>query len=566
MKTDMTRKIMCVFTALILVVSAMAFSTSAEDDTLKNSIKRIATVDAYDNDILPYDAGLDYGYPTTINAVQNPDGTYCICLVMADNSLRILELNADFTVKSSFDVAPQLECFVAFCKGEDGYYYVVFNQSLTVSTRNNTSLRLLRIGSDGKILNTLDFSGMVTGSWLGIGSLNCGNHSMVANESYLTLFIGRDMFPVKDNPITGKDDFDPNGEVHQASYALAVDLETFKVVQVESSNDIPYASHSFHQIVLKDGNDFLYVERGDALPYRAHLLTKMSGGLQWKMLQTGHSFEFKAEEVAPGLADNETYGQLGGVIRSGKNYMMAGTYQNKSLSTDPTSANVFVQLFDAVTLEAQKEFYLTDYSDIQDSDKGINSAANPKIVRVSDKYVAIPYMLCNIKQNTQEIHVILTDNSGNKLWDKAVEYNSDNPMLPKYGQVFYDEASDSIIWFAIVNGKLFVNRVAIGVPEEETTVTATQPVVPSEPVTGEETTTLPSESTSAQKPEESSTLPTITTAPNTTVPTTSAPTTTEKETTTAASGGSSETKLTLWDRIVNFFMGIYNFFVSLFAG
>ncbi len=561
MKSVFVRRAVCAVMVLVFILSAFAVSSAADNSTLTNSIKKIATVDAADNDSSTDGLTYDYGYPTTINAVQNSDGTYCLCIIMADGSLRILELNADFSVKTTINVPLQLSYFTAFCKGTDGTYYVLFNQSLTVDTRNQTALRIVNIGADGSVLRTLDLSGMASGSWLGISQLNCGNNALVANDNYLTGYIGRDMFPVKHNPITNKDEIAQGGNVHQASYAFAVDLETFTLVEVSHSTEIPYASHSFHQMILKDGNDFVYIERGDALPARAHILTKMSGGLEWKKLYQGYSFEFKTDEVASGLADNETYGQLGGIVRCGDKYMLVGTYQNTTQDITASSANVFVQMFDRITLTSQKEKYLTSYSDTTD-DGAINTATNPKVVRVNDSYIVIPYMLTNYTEKTDEIHVILTDNSGEKLWDKAVEYNSDNPVLPKYGQVFYDSAKDSLVWFAIINGKLIANSVELGV-KGETVTTSTTAV--------EETTTRTEESTaptSAVNPEPATTELVITTETEklTEKPTTPVITTQPTpETTTASQPKPDEHQETFWDKIVNFFMSIYNFFVSLFT-
>lgn len=557
MKTTFVRKCMCMITALLLVLSVFAVSSSAGESTLNNTIKKIATVDAVDNDSATDGLEFDYGYMTTVNAVQNPDGTYCICLIMADGSIRIMELNADFSVRTTVNVAPQLECFAAFCKGTDGTYYVLFNQPLKVSTRNQTSLRLVNIGADSSVLRTLDMSGMASGSWLGIGNLNCGNNAMAANDNYLTGFIGRDMFPVVNNVLQ------EGGNVHQASYVFGVELDSFTLVEGLTSNDIPYASHSFHQTILKDGNDFLYTERCDSLPSRSHILTKMSGGLEWKKLYQQYSFEFKSQPVPEGMADNNTYGQLGGVLKCGDKYMLAGTYQNTTQETEQSSANVFVQLFDRVTLTPQKEKYLTSYSDKAGDQDGIDTAVNPKLVSVSDSYVAIPYMLTNYTKKTNEIHVILADGSGELIWDKAVKYNSDNPVLPKYGQVFYDSAKDSIVWFTVVNRKLIANSIELGVKDETVTTSAAdiiETTTVQEETTLQEVTTLQEETTTetvvttkAETTTQAPTIPVFTTEP---VP--------ETQTTTQVQQPV-EQEPSFWQKIVDFFMSIYNFFVSLFT-
>ncbi len=534
-KTGFKRAV-CLLTVLLLVLSVFGFSSFAETEALSNDAVFIANIAATDNDAITYFDGYDHGVTPAINVVQNFDGTYCLCVVMNDGSLSIIELNSDYSVKKSFAVPLQLSEFAAFCKGNDGTYYVLFSQALTVDNRTSTALKIVNIGADGKQIRSLELSGMASGSWLGIAGINCGNNAMTANGKYLTGYIARDMFPVKTNPVTGKDEFVADGDIHQSSYAFAIDLGTFKQVEVEHMSAIPYASHSFHQLIIKDGNDFVYVDRGDALPKRAYHITKMSGDSQWKKLAQGDSFVFKGE-----YADNHTYGQLGGLMRVGNNYMLVGSYQNTTQSTDKSSANIFVQMFDAGTLSSQPQFYLTDYT-------GEDTVINPKAVRVNDSYVAIPYMLCNDKKDTQEIRILLADNSGEAIWDKAVKGDGADAVLPRYGQVFYDKSIDSVIWFTIVKGKLTVNRVALGSEDNTQTNVPTNEVTtaPGTPSSPDSSTSETQTSVSAE-----TTLPDITVAP------------TSPETTTAVQEPAGS-EPTIWDRIVAFFESVWDFIVSLF--
>ncbi len=539
------KKILCVVMAFVLVISAFIFSSSAESEKLSNDIKRIMSIDAVDNDNYAFELLFDRGYTSTITSVQNPDGTYCLCVVMNDGSLSIIELNSDYSVKNIVPVPLELSTFLAFCKGEDGTYYILFNQPLTIDTRDRTALRIINVDQTGKKLRSLDMSGMATGSWLGISSENCGNNVMTTNGNYLTGYIARDMFPVITNPITGKDEFRENGTVHQASYAFAVDLETFVQEEVADSTVIPYASHSFHQFILKDGKDFLYVDRCDAEPYRAYHLTKMSGGLQWKEMREGNSFIFKGS-----YSQNYTYGQLAGVVRSGNNYLLIGSYENTTSSLERSAANIFVQKFDVNMLSSQPQFYVTAYKGTESDENGYSGVRNPKALKIDDDLIAVPYMLCNPKTYVSQIRVLLMNADGEIIWDKAVEDNSDNPALPKVGQVYYDSATESIVWFTVVNKKLISNSIRIDIPEDEETSEK------------QEMTTVP-ETPSVPEQEETTTVQ-VTTKPTTT------PSTTEPETSVPAENSTApqtppEQKQSFWDMIVSFFVGIYNFFVSLFT-
>lgn len=539
------KKALCLIMAFVIVASALIFSSSAENEKLYNSIQKIANISAVDNDNDAFELSYDHGYTGTVTTVQNPDGTFCLCVVMTDGSLSIIELNSDYTVKNTVAVPLELSSFLAFCKGNDGTYYLLFNQPLTIETRNSTALRVINVDQNGKKLRSLDMSGMATGSWLGIAEQNCGNSAITANGNYLTGYIARDMFPVVTNPITGKDEFKQNGTVHQASYAFAIDLETFVQQEVVDSTVIPYASHSFHQLILKDGNDFLYVDRCDAEPYRSYHLTKMSGGLQWKELREGNSFIFKGP-----YAQNYTYGQLAGVIRNGNKYLLIGSYENTTSSLDRSAANIFVQKFDVNTLDSESPKYLTSYSGSVNDADGYMGVRNPKAIKVDNGYIAVPYMLSNPTTRVTQIRVLLMNGSGDVIWDKAVEDNSDNPSVPRVGQVCFDSATQSIVWFTVVNKKLISNSISLDIPEAEDMTSnneqTTVPETPSVPDSGETATAV-----TTTKP---------VTQPNITVPETSAPAESPTEPQEPPQQGRS-----FWQMIVDFFVGIYNFFVSLFT-
>ncbi len=535
------KKLFCIVMAFAMALSVFVFSSSAENEQLTNSITVIEKgINAVDNDINPFFGGLDRGYTTTVTSVLNPDGTFCLCIVMADGSLKILELNRNYSIKNTVSVPCELSTFLAFCKGEDGTYYLLFNQPLTIATRNQTALRVINVDQNGNKLRSLDMSGMASGAWLGIAEQNCGNSVMVTNGNYLTGYIARDMFPVVVNPVTGRDEFREGGTVHQASYSFAIDLSTFTQESVVDSTVIPYASHSFQQAIIKDGNDFLYVDRGDAEPFRAYHLTKMSGGLQWKKLREGNSFIFKGP-----YAQNDTYGQFAGAVRCGNKYLLIGTYENTTASLEKSAANIFVQKFDTNTLDSEPQFYLTSYKGNENDANGFAGARNPKVLKVNDDCILIPYMLSNSYLETTQIRMLLTNSNGDVIWDKEVEYNSNNPSIPKFGQVHYDSATESVVWFSIVNKKLIANSINVDVPASETTTgdqPTTAPTAPSVPDSGE-TTSQPT---------------TAPTAPS--VPETSAP-----DETTTAQPEPPKNEPSFWDRVVAFFVGIYNWFVSLFT-
>ena len=133
----------------------------------------------------------------------------------------------------------------------------------------------------------------------------------------------------------------------------------------------------------------------------------------------------------------------------------------------------------------------------------------------------------------------MLDAYGNLTENFAVKTNA---VLPRFGQVMYNTATNSIEWFSIANGKLIMY--SINLNEVYTPETPTAPPTVTEPTTDTaETTTSVDASTNA--PHET------TTAPATTQPEAEPPTQEPAEP-------------NLWQKIVNFFMGIYSWFISLF--
>lgn len=309
--------------------------------------------------------------------------------------------------------------------------------------------------------------------------------------------------------------FSEEGLVHQASYAFAVNLNDFTKVYHEKSYEIPYASHSFHQYILNEGDSFVYVDRCDALPYRSFHLTRMTGGSAWNIVGTGDSFIFKGE-----YADNLTYSQLGGIVRTDKGYMLCGTYENVLETTDDCSANLFVQRFDR-NLNAGQVTYHTDFKDTLTD---IDSVISPKIMSVSDYQAVILYMVANTSTGFKELRVAGVDSDAELLSDNQVSL-SEETLLPRLGQVLYNPVTKSANWFSIKDSKLVMSCVEL------------DDIIVPEPVT--QTTTQPA----TEPPEE-------TTAPTT-------------EPTTAPEPVTQPQQPCIFQQIIDFFVGIYNWFVDL---
>lgn len=525
MKNRKPIKPLCLVTALMLILSAFVFSsTAAEEKPLTATVNSVTAVNAVDNDNITAADGYDHGYIPTISAFQNTDGTYTACIQQKDSTLKIVETDKAGKLRSEITVAQEFGEYAAFTKGGDGTYYILFCAPNPDNDKTAMSLRLNNYSADGKIIRTVDMPSYAADTFLGIHKLNCGNNALCENGNYITGYIGREMLEVDDAELH-----------HQASYGFAVDLSTFTQLKPEHPLYTPYVSHSFHQYIVKDGTDFIYVDRGDAEPERSFHITKMSGKTEWEILATGDSFLFKGE-----YGSNETYSQLGGLVKTSFGYLLVGTYQNTTEETTLSPANIFTQLFDTNTLTAQKEQYVTAHA--ADSIYTVN---NPKTAQISADIIAVPYMLTNKHSETSAIRVAYINGKGELTGDRAVDTKG---IVPRYGQVFYNSSSDSIDWFSVENGMLVLYSTALENSHRvEETTTAPPPVTEETTTKAQETTTQAvTESTTKNEP--------------TTVTTTEAP-----ETETQTQANEQPTQGNFFQKIIDFFVGIYNWIVNFFT-
>ena len=163
---------------------------------------------------------------------------------------------------------------------------------------------------------------------------------------------------------------------------------------------------------------------------------------------------------------------------------------------------------------------------------------NPKAVLIGKDKVAVPYMVSNQFTESKRMYIGFLDASGNLTDNKAVETSA---VLPRFGQVMYNAAANSIEWFSIENGRLIIY--SIDLSEAYTPETTTAPPTVTEPTTDTTETTTSFETTTNAPQETTTKAPAETTTEPTESPT---------------------QEPTFWQKIVDFFVGIYNWFISLF--
>ncbi|HBL41558.1 MAG TPA: hypothetical protein DDY98_08405, partial [Ruminococcaceae bacterium] len=471
----MKKKFQTVFSLLMVcvcllstVVPCFAAEGTVEDAPyVKNT--SFLQVNAKENDSTVYADGYDHGYIPNIRTVQNSDGSYTVCVnetAKSSNQLRIVEFSAERQQLSSVVIPMELEMYVCFTKGtNNGKYYVLFANK-EAKEKTDLIMRLVEYDTNGTKKRSLDFKGNAPASFNGINTIGCGNGDLYADDTLITGYVGRFMFPIPG---------DPNW--HQSSYSFAVRTSDFVQIEKPSSAYIPYASHSFHQAIIPDGDSYLYVDRCDALPYRSFVFAKMKG-VNWDLTTNcsviypeypspddtkpkAHSFLFKGVEDGEGYYSNNTYSQYGGLIVLEDKYMLVGSYQNDETVLTESSANLFVQFLDKDTMSPIADpTYLTDWSDIEGQPPCYRTINNPKAVKISENRVAIIYSLCNKSFSSTQTRLMMIDASGKVLSDKAVESSvGDSLIVPRFGKVYYNQSKEAIEWFTVQNGTLIMRSI-----------------------------------------------------------------------------------------------------------
>ena len=115
MKSKQIIKPLSLVTALIIILSAFVFSsTAAEEKPLTNTIKYVTAVNATDNDNITAADGYDHGYIPTISVFQNTDGSYTACVHQKDSTLKIAETDKDGKLLSEITITESFgECLTS---------------------------------------------------------------------------------------------------------------------------------------------------------------------------------------------------------------------------------------------------------------------------------------------------------------------------------------------------------------------------------------------------------------------------------------------------------------------
>jgi hypothetical protein len=150
---------------------------------------------------------------------------------------------------------------------------------------------------------------------------------MEVSGNMLCVYFARLMFMTPDDGLN-----------HQASYGFIVDKNTFQRVDIGQTPNrgtggslrgmrMPYVSHSWNQFILPIEGGFVLADHGDMYP-RGFTFSKFLNGNQ--TIEGKTAFAFKQ-----GSRYQQTFAQLGGLVKTSDGYLFAGTYErNTNVSGD----------------------------------------------------------------------------------------------------------------------------------------------------------------------------------------------------------------------------------------
>jgi len=364
------------FFALVLGIAVVSvFSANAAGnpslvtmDTEYNVVSSIDTGSAYLNKHYVNAGNLT---PIIMTFVNN-DGSVSVCSVnTGTQETYVYEYTKDLTYTKTLRLRNEYNKFGAFTKDSQGNYYVFSAKDVAENEKNVDSMALVKYDRSGKILNTYRLKAYADNSFNGVKiPFSTGSCRMEISGNMLCVYFARQMFMSANDGLN-----------HQASYGFIVDKENFRRIdpgQVSNSGFVingmkmPYVSHSFNQFIFPIDNGFAFIDQGDAYP-RGFAFARMLNGQSTKSVS---SFVFKKEATY-----QNTFAQLGGLAKTSKGYIFAGTYEKNAIvsSSHNDSRNLFILTFDDNFTACSQPVWITNYNN-----KDTDNAASPKITELDE--------------------------------------------------------------------------------------------------------------------------------------------------------------------------------------
>jgi len=408
----------------------------------------LVTIDTEYNVVNSIDTGTAYLNKQFVNwgdltpiimTFVNNDGSVSICSVnTGTRETYIYEYAKDLKYTKTMRFQNEYNKFGAFTKDDKGNYYIFSARDVGENEKNVNSMALVKYDRSGKMLNTYTLNAYASNSFNGIKKpFDVGSCRMEISGNMLCVYLAREKFA------SARD-----GLNHQASYGFILDKESFRRIDVgQVSNDgivlgglrMPYVSHSFNQFILPIDGGFVFVDQGDGYP-RGFAFEKMQNGQIKKIT----SFAFKQ-----GSTYQNTFAQLGGLAKTPRGYIFAGTYERNTIVSDlhNDSRNLFILTFDNNLTACSQPVWITNYNN-----KDTDNAASPKITELDAGHYLLMWERMS-KNRHEATYAVVIDENGKLLTPieqlGSIRLNINDPLR-------FNRTTKSVYW-AVNGGNRTIN-------------------------------------------------------------------------------------------------------------
>jgi len=297
-----------------------------------------------------------YSDVPNLQTIINEDGSIS---VFDKDNVKIYEYSSDMTFIKTLKFTKELEKVGAFTKDNYGNYYIFYGKDVDGNGKTEKNMALVKYSPSGeKLLESWQQAYDINNDNDVMKPFDAGTCRLEISGDMIAVCFARQMF---------------NG--HQAQSESIFNINTFEKLSGRDKMGVLYVSHSFNQFILPINKGFAFAGLGDGYP-RAFSFGKTVEGQPGKVID---SFAFSGD-----LGENYTGAELGGLAKTPKGYIFAGTYERKNPDII-SSRNLFLQIINEDMTTISDPIWITNYDD-----RNSENAVSPQIVQIDEsKYLLL---------------------------------------------------------------------------------------------------------------------------------------------------------------------------------
>ncbi len=428
----MRKRILTVLLVLSLAVSALAIPAYAANAPATSNNTAWWGQHDYSGIIcaLPVRSHLvaeNNGYTRVENVVDDATGGQAITIDRYDQNLKFL---------SHKELKLELPIYGGIYFGTN-YNFVVCGQNNKEENDQKEVIRVIRYSKDWQRQAAASLYGANT-----TDPFNAGSLDMVESGNMLYIRTCHEMYRTWDDGLN-----------HQANVQLSVRIPDMMITEQRTwiSNDSTgYVSHSFNQMILKDGDDILAVDHGDAHP-RAVVLFRYNHSAGAEQLAP-YPERVLALPITGNTGNNDTGLTVGSFQSSDFAYLIAGNSVEQKNGADLREGqrNIYITVTPkgAFNESATQVKWLTNY---RDGDHV--SVTTPYLIKITQN----SFMM--IWEENNQLRYALLDGNGNKV---SKTYQAEGRLSGCEPVV----ANGKITWYITENSKPGFYQISCSNPED----------------------------------------------------------------------------------------------------